>query len=145
MISCTEFIPLYNELFKYIDNKAGHDAVVRYWEVIADRYVEKTLGTLVDEKGLAGAYEYWARALNEEAADFIMKYDEKKEVLSIETRWCPSRGLLNSLKHIEPYYDYCGHCSVLYDHVLRKRGIEQQVDMSHIDEAACSEIRYYAK
>ena len=33
MISCTEFIPVYSELFKYLEEeKGGHDEVVRYWE-----------------------------------------------------------------------------------------------------------------
>ena len=30
MISCTEFIPLYSEFFKYLDKDGGHDAVMEY-------------------------------------------------------------------------------------------------------------------
>ena len=31
MISCTEFIPAYSELFKFIDRKSGRQAVYDYW------------------------------------------------------------------------------------------------------------------
>ena len=31
MISCTEFIPSYSELFKYIDNHYGYSAVQAFW------------------------------------------------------------------------------------------------------------------
>ena len=36
MISCTEFIPLYSEFFKFMEARGGHEAVVRYWERISD-------------------------------------------------------------------------------------------------------------
>lgn len=36
MISCTEFIPLYSEFFKFLEEQDGHDAVVRYWEYISE-------------------------------------------------------------------------------------------------------------
>ena len=35
MISCTEFIPAYSELFKFIEKKGGKQAVVKYWETIS--------------------------------------------------------------------------------------------------------------
>ena len=140
MISCTEFIPLYSELFKYIEDKSGYDAVIRYWQYVSDVYVEPRLGALVAEKGIAGCREYWSKSLNEEAADFIMTYDDEKEEFSIIMRYCPSRGLLNSLTHMEPYHDYCGHCTVLYSRVLKKYGICQEFDLSKVDKAKCSAV-----
>ena len=35
MISCTEFIPLYSEFFKYLDKDGGHDAVMEYWNYLS--------------------------------------------------------------------------------------------------------------
>ena len=36
MISCTEFIPAYSELFKYIEEIDGEEGVLKYWEHISD-------------------------------------------------------------------------------------------------------------
>lgn len=140
MVSCTEFIPLYSELFKYLEDLGGHDEVVRYWEYISDTYVADLLGSEVAGKGLRGCWEYWSKSLNEEACDFRMELDEKEGTFSIDMRWCPSRGMLNSLSHMEPYYDYCGHCAILYKRQLEKYGIVSDgFDMSHVDEAKCYE------
>ncbi len=141
MISCTEFIPVYSELFKYLEEeKGGHDEVVRYWEYISDTYVADLLGTEVAGKGIRGCWDYWSKSLNEEACDFRMEMDEKAGTFSIDQRKCPSRGMLNSLEHMEPYHDYCGHCSLLYARQLEKYGIFKDVfDKSHVDEARCYE------
>lgn len=142
MISCTEFIPAYSELFKFLEKRGGYDEVLRYWDFISDTYVEKLLGGLAEEKGILGCWEYWSRALNEEAADFTMTLDPDKQEITSEMRFCPSKGLLMSLKHMEPYHAYCEHCSVIYDRVLLKRGIAQEQDHSRVDEARCSGRRY---
>ncbi len=141
MISCTEFIPLYSELFKYLEEKkGGHDEVVRYWEYISDTYVADLLGKEVSEKGLRGCFDYWSKSLNEEACDFKMELDEDKGEFTIDMRWCPSKGMLNSLEHMEPYHDYCGHCAVLYARQLKKYGILcDEFDMSGVCEAKCFE------
>ena len=39
MISCTEFIPLYSEFFKYLERRGGHDAVMEYWIHISDTVI----------------------------------------------------------------------------------------------------------
>lgn len=144
MISCTEFIPLYSELFKYLEDLGGHDEVMRYWEYISDTYVADLLGKAVAGKGLRGCWDYWAKFLNEEACDFRMELDERAGTFSIDMRHCPSRGMLNSLTHMEPYYDYCGHCAVLYARQLKKFGIlSDELDMSRVGEAKCFE-RYKA-
>ena len=64
MISCTEFIPMYSEMFKYMEEKDGHDAVMKFWHHIADIYVRERLGKLAAEKGLAACWEYWSHFLN---------------------------------------------------------------------------------
>lgn len=140
MISCTEFIPLYSELFKYLEELGGHEEVVRYWEYISDTYVAELLGSAVTGKGLRGCWEYWAKSLNEEACDFRMELDEPAGTFSIHMRGCPSRGMLNSLTHLEPYYDYCGHCALLYARQLEKYGITaDRFDMSRVEQAKCFE------
>ena len=145
MISCTEFIPLYSELFKFLEDIGGHDEVLRYWEYISDTYVADLLGKEVAGKGLRGCWDYWAKSLNEEACDFRMELDEQAGTFSIDMRYCPSRGMLNSLSHIEPYYDYCGHCAVLYARQLKKYGIFSDCfDMANVREARCFE-RYCAE
>ncbi|MBP8989716.1 MAG: hypothetical protein KBG64_05795 [Clostridia bacterium] len=145
MVSCTEFIPLYSELFKYIESKADHAAVVRYWEYISDTYVADRLEPLVAEKGIEGCLDYWSKTLTEEAADFIMIYDDEKQELVINMRHCPSKGMLLELKHMEPYWDYCGHCDVLYSRILEKYGIHTEKDFSKVDQATCISRRYISQ
>jgi hypothetical protein len=144
MVSCTEFIPLYSEVFKYLEKKEGHDGVVRFWEYISKEYVEPRLGVLAAEKGIAACWEYWSKSLNEEAADFTMTFDEDAREFSIDMHFCPSRGLLNTLKHMEPYYDYCGHCTVLYPPILARFGIEAEEDYSQTDQAKCW-VKYFIR
>ena len=70
MISCTEFIPSYSELFKYIDNHYGYSEVQKFWT-----YLFKPDGkgipliNFLKEDGLNGAFAYWSGTLKEEAAD----------------------------------------------------------------------------
>jgi len=142
MVSCTEFIPLYSELFKYIESKGDHDAVIRYWEYISDTYVAERLGQIVSEKGLEGCWDYWAKALSEEAADFVMEYDDEKQDFTIDMRYCPSKGMLLELKHMEPYWDYCGHCAVLYSRILDRYGICSESGDANVDQAQCLSRHY---
>ncbi len=140
MISCTEFIPIYSELFKYLEELGDHDEVVKYWEYVSDTYVAELLGKEVAGKGIRGCWDYWAKSLNEEACDFKMEMDEKEGTFTIDMRYCPSRGRLNEFEHIEPYHDYCGHCALLYSRQLEKYGIVmEEFDMSRISEARCFE------
>jgi hypothetical protein len=145
MVSCTEFIPFYSEAFKYLEKKDGHDGVVRFWEFLAKEYVAPGLGVLVKEKGIAGCWEYFSKSLNEEAADFTMTFDEEAQECSIVMHHCPSKGFFKKFTHLEPYYDYCGHCAVLYAPILAEYGIESESDYySQIDEARCWE-KYFIK
>ena len=36
MISCTEFIPAYSELFKFLESKGGKQAVVDFWNYLSE-------------------------------------------------------------------------------------------------------------
>lgn len=136
MISCTEFIPAYSELFKFLERKGGKEAVVKYWETISADGLD-LLRKEAAENGLRGCYNYWSHTLNEEAADFTMTLDEENGYFSIEMHKCPSKGLLMDTKHIEPYADYCEHCDILYRNVLEPLGYKYDIDLSRCDEATC--------
>jgi len=58
MISCTEFIPAYSELFRFLEEKEGFEGVKEYWNLISDRYVQERLGGEVEKSGLSGCYDY---------------------------------------------------------------------------------------
>jgi hypothetical protein len=136
MISCTEFIPAYSELFKFLHAAGGKEEVIRFWESLSDAFLGN-LRDLAAQKGLVGCYEYWSRALTEEAADFRMTLDEEQEVFKIEMRRCPSMARLLESADIEPYPDYCEHCDTLYRRVLEPLGFEYEIDLSE----ACAKAR----
>ena len=140
MVSCTEFIPLYSELFKFLEKKGGKEEVLKYWNYISDKYVEPRLGEEVKKYGLKGCWTYWNKSLNEEACDFTMTYDEEKNYFEIDMKGCPSRGMINKLDYMAPYPDYCEHCAVLYSRVLKRYGIESfDCDYSKVAECKCIE------
>lgn len=139
MISCTEFIPMYSELFKYLESKGGLSAVEKYWEHISDNYIFPRLGKDVEKSGMKGCYDYWAKALNEEAAGFTMSYDKKTQKFKIIMHYCPSRGMLNALTYMDPYHNYCEHCSFIYPRILEKYGIIlKKKNFKEIEKAKCS-------
>ncbi len=137
MISCTEFIPAYSELFKFLEAEGGREAVDRFWEHLSDRFLGN-LRSAVAEHGLRGCWIYWSHTLNEEAADFTMELDEDGGQFRIVMHRCPSMIRLLETEHVEPYHDYCRHCDVLYRRVLESLGYEYTVDLSQCKQARCS-------
>ena len=136
MIPCTDFIPAYSELFKFLEQKGGTEAVLDFWNCLSDNFLGN-LRDLVAQHGLRGCWLYWSRTLNEEAADFTMELDEEAGQLVIAMHHCPSKGLLLQCDHMEPYHDYCGHCDVLYRRVLEPLGYEYSIDLSECAAARC--------
>lgn len=137
MIPCQKFILAYSELFRYLDEKDGKDAVVQFWEYLAKDFLWN-LRELVSKHGIRGCWKYWGHTLNEEAADFTMTIDDEKGFFRVEHHNCPSKRRLLETDLVEPYEDYCEHCDVLYRHVLEPLGYEYERDLSHCDEARCS-------
>ena len=137
MISCTEFIPAYSELFDFLETRGGKQAVMDYWEHLAARGIP-LLEQLVREFGILGCFKYWSHTLNEEAADFTMTCDEEQGTFSIEMHHCPSKGRLLELEHFTPYADYCLHCDVIYRRVLEPLGFRYEYDQSRCDQAQCA-------
>ena len=140
MISCSEFIAAYSELFKFLEKKGKKKAVVDFWNFLSDKYLASSLKRLVKKHGIRGCWLYWGKALNEEAADFTIELDEKAGVFKISIHHCPSKGRLLKWRHIKPYPDYCLHCNVLYRRILEPMGYRFDTDFSETDKARCSVI-----
>ncbi|MBN2294738.1 MAG: hypothetical protein JXM70_20080 [Pirellulales bacterium] len=136
MISCTEFIPAYSEMFKFLQRCGGVEAVDSFWEYLADNFLDN-LRDLVKEHGIRGCWMYWSHTLNEEAADFTMTIDDEAGEFEIIMHHCPSKGRLLELNHVEPYHDYCRHCDVIYARVLEPLGYSCTADMSECKQARC--------
>ena len=141
MISCTEFIPAYSELFSFLEQRHGRAEVDRFWT-----YLFKPDGkgiplvNFVKREGIRGCFTYWAGSLNEEAADFTMYLNEKRGFFKIKMHRCPSKGRLLELKEsigITPYRDYCLHCDH-YRAAVAEVGLEYTYDFTETDKAACS-------
>ena len=148
MISCTEFIPAYSELFAYIHDRDGKDAVPLFWD-----YLFKPDGkgiplvNFVKKEGIKGCFTYWSGTLNEEAADFTMALNEKAGWFKIEMHRCPSKGKLLELRNelgITPYPHYCLHCDY-YRAAVKQVGLEYLYDFTGTDKAACSLLIYDPK
>lgn len=148
MISCTEFIPAYSELFTYLESKYGRAEVDRFWKYlfVPDGKGIPLIG-FVEREGIAGCYSYWAGTLNEEAADFTMYLNEKRGFFLNVMHHCPSKGRLLELKDkigITPYHDYCLHCDS-YRSAVEKVGLKYIYNFQGIENAACSLLIYDPK
>ena len=148
MISCTEFIPCYSELFTYLEKKNGRGEVDRFWKYL---FVPDGKGIrlvyFVIREGIKGCYSYWAGSLNEEAADFTMYLNEKRGFFLNVMHKCPSKGRLLKLKDeigITPYHDYCLHCDS-YRSAVEKIGLKYIYNFNGIENAACSMLIYDPK
>ncbi len=145
MISCTEFIPAYSELFSYLEDKHGRQEVDRFWKYL---FVPDGKGiplvNFVKHEGIRGCFTYWAGTLNEEAADFTMYLNEKRGYFHIVMHKCPSKGRLLQLKDtigIEPYHDYCLHCDS-YRSAVEMVGLKYIYNFQGTENAACSMLIY---
>jgi len=145
MISCTEFIPAYSELFAFLEEKYGRAEVDRFWKFLFTPSGESIpLVNFVKKEGIRGCFDYWAGTLNEEAADFTMYLNEKAGWFMLVMHVCPSKGRLLQLEKeigIKPYHDYCLHCDSYRAHVAQA-GLKYIYNFNGIDHAACSILIY---
>ena len=150
MISCTEFIPLYSEFFKFLDRQGGYETVLDYWNYLSDTSLgdETNPHSMVyhieREGGFEGARAYWRHTSTEEACDTYSVVDPVNKYSYSEMYYCPSRGMLNNLKHIEPYEHYCDHCNVIYSRVL-ERCLPIRVSDQNIRELNQASVFSHAK
>ncbi|MFH1008794.1 MAG: hypothetical protein V1800_15060 [Candidatus Latescibacterota bacterium] len=133
MISCTEFIWTYSELFKFLHERYGKQAVIDFWIGISQNFLGN-LDALVAQKGIQGMYEYWNHTLEEEGADYTMTVEEDRFV--IDMRACPSVGLL-SRGPSERYADYCEHCRWLYPPVIEPYGFDVHCNIIDAEKGVC--------
>lgn len=148
MISCTEFIPAYSELFTFLENNYGRDEVSRLWT-----YLFKPDGkgipliNFVKERGIRGCWDYWRGTLTEEACDCTMYLNEKAGWYMETMYRCPSKGRLLDLEKsigIQPYHDYCMHCDS-YRSAVESVGLKYIYNFIGTDHAACSMLIYDPK
>lgn len=148
MISCTEFIPAYSELFTFLEDNYGRAEVDRFWKYLFEPDGKGIpLIRFIEESGIRGCWNYWAGTLNEEAADFTMYLNEEAGWYMNVMHHCPSKGRLLELKDstgIVPYHDYCLHCDS-YRAAVEKMGLKYIYNFNGVDRAACSMLIYDPK
>ncbi len=148
MVSCTEFIPSYSELFTYLEDKHGRQEVSNFWKYLFTPDGKGIpLISFVEREGIRGCFSYWSGSLNEEAADFTMYVNEKRGFFYLAMHQCPSKGRLLKLKDeigIEPYHDYCLHCDS-YRAAIEKVGLKYIYNFEGQARASCSILIYDPK
>lgn len=148
MISCTEFIPAYSELFSFLDENYSHKEVENFWAYLFEPTGKGIpLINYAKKDGLRGCFNYWKGTLTEEAANVTMRLNEKGGWSSSHMHYCPSKGRLLELQKeigLVPYYDYCGHCDY-YRKALEKVGLTWIRNHLYVDRAECSRVIYDPK
>ena len=133
MISCTEFIWCYNELFRFLHDRHGKEDVIDLWRSISEGFLGN-LEALVQEKGTHGMHEYWTHTLTEEGAEHVMTVTDDKFI--IDMHGCPSVRLLRE-GPVNMYDHYCEHCAWLYPPILERFGFDVRMDVIDQEEGLC--------
>ena len=147
MSSCTDFIPAYREMFRYLEDSYGRAEIDNYWRTMFKPGGGSPLVNFVEKEGIKGCFTYWKGTLNEEAAHFTMYLNEKRGFFKIVMHRCPSKGKLIDLRDqigLEPYHDYCLHCDG-YRAAVEQVGLEYIYDFTNMDKAGCSILIYDPK
>ena len=144
MISCTDFIPAYSELFCYLEEHYGRQEIDNYWRTVFKPGGGSPLVNFLRAEGITGCFTYWSGTLNEEAADFSMYLNAKRGFFKIVMHRCPSKGRLLELQSqigLAPYRDYCLHCDS-YRAACEEVGLRYIYDFQNMDKAGCSILIY---
>jgi len=134
-----DFIVVYNDTFKYIDQIYGEEAVKDLWAAISERWCTH-LSELIKTKGISGMLEYWGGGngtLERENAGY--KAELKNSVLKVEIANCPSVRELKERKR-EIYNSkltYCDHCNALYPPIAKKYGYEMHIYIDYNEYGEC--------
>ena len=141
MISCTEFIPAYSELFKYIDETSGRQAVYDFWKDLF-KPENHPLNHLIPKFGkLRACWKNWYVVFTEEACDNTMLYNEDEGWWLGCMHHCPSKGRFEKLDYMQPFEEYCKHCDS-YEIVLNKYGLKHCMDYRANEQAKCRCVIY---
>ena len=139
MISCTEFIPSYSELFSYLEENHGEPEVRKFWTYLfAPTGKGIPLINFARKDGLRGCWEYWKGTLTEEAAHCTKWMSESGGWIYSKMHYCPSKGRLLELEKeigLKPYHNYCGHCDY-YRAALEEVGLTWFRNHMDVDKAA---------
>ena len=138
MISCTEFIPAYSELFKFMDQRSGRQAVYKYWAKFFDPD-SFPLGDHLKRAGLRGCWDYWSIIFREEACDSTMFYHEKEGWFTWCMHRCPSKDRFRKLGYLTPFDEYCLHCDG-YNRILESAGLQRISDDRGQEAASCRSV-----
>jgi hypothetical protein len=134
VISCTEFIWVYNELFKFLDARGGEAKVIEFWKGISDNFLGN-LRAAIEADGLAGMHRYWSHTLGEEGGRHTMTlYDD---LFVIDMHECPSVKLIQDGGRVAPYAKYCDHCAWLYPPLIREYGYEVDYNILDCEKGRC--------
>ncbi|NPV54875.1 MAG: hypothetical protein HPY71_15395 [Firmicutes bacterium] len=133
MISCTEFILAYNEIFKFLKELGGQPALDDFWRNISQKYL-LNLEELVSRDGIRGMEAYWRHTLEEEAADYEMTVTD--DTFLIDMKQCPSVDLLNR-SGVEKCDSYCAHCEALYEPIIERYGYSFRMELLDPDKGVC--------
>lgn len=134
MIGSTEFICVYNELFKFLHEEGGKEHVIAFWEGIREEFLTN-LRDYIREDGLKGMYRYWSHTLGEEGGRHHMTlYDD---MFVIDMHDCPSAKKVFRLGKAEPYPDYCEHCVWLYPPMIREFGYDCDFQIIDCEKGRC--------
>ena len=148
MISCTEFILSYSELFRFLDDKYGRAEVDKLWKFLFEPTGKGIpLINFAKRDGLKGCVDYWTGTLTEESADVTFMYNLEDGWFVSKMHHCPSKGRLLAFKEthgIEPYHDYCDHCDY-YRVALEAVGLTWIRNHTDVDNASCSRIIWDTK
>lgn len=148
MISCTEFIPSYSELFSYLEEEHGEPEVRKFWTYLFEPTGKGIpLINFARKDGLRGCWDYWKGTLTEEAADCTKIISEKGGWIYSHMHYCPSKGRLLELEKeigLKPYHNYCGHCDY-YRAALEEVGLTWLRDHMDVDKASCRSYLYDPK
>ncbi len=137
MISCTEFILAYNELFKFLHHRHGRQALDDFWIYISDNYLTD-LRDLLMKRGLEGVKDYWTRVCTEEGDKFKITFSDDPFILDVEQ--CTSIGKLRKNKHVDRHPEYCKHCDILYRRIYEDYGYSYNIEYVDVELGKCRMI-----
>ena len=135
------FIVLYNETFKFVQEKYGNDAVLGLWKNLRETQLTHLDG-LVARGGLAGMNEYWNGddgTLSREQAGFEITYEPDRLFL-IDMARCPSVGEIweSGREPMIGSLTYCDHCPNLYMPIGEKHGFKMTYEIEYEDDGRCT-------
>jgi hypothetical protein len=109
MLGCHDFCGYYEWTFHYLRRRFGREGLEKYWAQAIAADAQQHYIRSGRDNGLRGLYESWFKTGIDEQCEWTVTLDEKRNLLRLDMRECPSKGFLlkNDLNADE---DYCDHC-----------------------------------